>query len=82
VPAYRTFRLAWKQPQVLVADLNRSEPGLRTGGIQVMPMKSAFLERVPAQKEASGRSWAGSPGVFDFVNHPEPTKHRALKCIR
>ena len=31
--------------------------------MQVMPISSAFLEMVPAQKRGLGRPWAGSPNL-------------------
>ena len=46
---------------VLGADLNCSGSGSGSVGVQVMPMKSMFLGRVPVQKTALDRLWTGLP---------------------
>src|SRR5262245_45324885 len=50
---HRTYGL------VLGANLNCSGSGLGSDDVQVMPMPSTFLETVPTQKRAQGRSWVG-----------------------
>src|SRR5262245_8554216 len=75
----------WRE--VLGAVLNCSEPGLRADGVQVTPMASAFLERVPTQKDGLGRSWAGSPNpdcqmLFRHRNHDRAAEPAEQGCAR
>ena len=54
--------MPWKRPQVLGVDLNSSGSGFEDSGAQVVPISSALLRGIPAQKEGLGRAWAGPEG--------------------